>query len=210
MALTKEDVANRALKYLGVDTIDDLDGDEPEAETMNIQFENVYETLLADTTWYFTIGYQELSKNTTNSADPNWEFEYSLPSEGFIHDIDVIDKDAGCPVAYEVVGDTKVFSNTDGVVMKYVKKPDINVLPPWFLNYFILSLAVAASEDLRADNQIVSRVIELALQAKETALLRNTQVGSKRRAKRPSRLRMIRTHGVSSIKRGPGIIPETV
>lgn len=209
MAITKEDIVNRALKYLGTDPIDDLDGDEPEATTMNILFDHVIETLLGDTVWYFTIKSQELSKSTTKPDDPNWEYEYSLPTEGFIHDIDVIDKDTGVSVAYEVVGDAKVYTNTDGVKMKYVQKPDINTLPPWFLNYLVLSLAAAAAEDLRADNQIALRAIELAQTAKETALLRNTQVGSKRYARAPSRLRQQRKIGASHTWYGPRALPET-
>lgn len=139
MSENKIDVCNSALSLIGAPTITSFDDGSREAEVCTQLYDHTYETLLAEADWNFAQSDVELARSTTTPTDPNYQYQYLLPSDR-MSVVEFYDN-AGCEVRdYHIQGDYVLASDTK-LFVKYNTKPAENELPSWFERYLVVRLA---------------------------------------------------------------------
>ena len=144
MAETNVELMNVALTRLGAPKISNEDELTREAEVMTTLFDPVYENILSQTNWNSAIVDTELARTSTTPTDPNYLYAYALPTDYF-NTVTVYDN-SGVAITSFVHQNAEILSNSARVFLKYVQKPAVNELPPWFTMLFALQLAVSAQE----------------------------------------------------------------
>ncbi|MEG3618244.1 hypothetical protein V5T82_07270 [Magnetovibrio sp. PR-2] len=149
MSQTKFDIASGALTRLGGNTIQDFSEDSHEATVVANIYDSLFEQALTEYNWNFAKKNTQLSKTTSTPVDPNWSYEYALPSD-YLRAVQVMNT-AGGGLTYASdysIEQQFVYANQDGLLMKYLYKPDESNLPPWFVYYFQSALAYHICEPI--------------------------------------------------------------
>ena len=167
MALTKVDIANRALLRLDAETISSFDDGSDAANVLAQLYDHTYLLVLTERAWNFAITDRELAQDATAPTDPNWTYQYLLPSD-YLNVVRYYGSGGGEITRYSRQGD-RVLTNHSTLFIKYTRKPDENELPPWFVNYLVLAVAHTIAEAVVAEGSVQDRIAAELRSARITA-----------------------------------------
>ncbi len=142
MALTKVQVISNALLELGHQPITSLTDGDQLVVAAESAFDFKLPSVLAQGNWRFACQIAELSLTTEiPPAHSQWGSIYLLPA-GYLKTIRLI------PNIYqwEIFSGYKLYTvaqppNPQPLLMEYIFQPDVSLLPPHFVDYFIYEIA---------------------------------------------------------------------
>ncbi len=133
MAVTKIDIASRALIMIGSNPISSFTDDTTEALVTNNIYEEIIESTLCRARWRFATEQQQLSL-LANAPTGKYEYAYQIPtSPQCLQITSITDNDVN--IQYARYGD-KIFVDGHGsqskLIMDYVFRQDESEFPPYF------------------------------------------------------------------------------
>jgi|TARA_A100001011_G_scaffold240846_1_gene248821 hypothetical protein len=133
MAVTKIDIASRALIMIGSNPISSFTDDTTEALVTNNIYEEIIESTLCRARWRFATEQQQLSL-LANTPTGKYEYAYQIPtSPQCLQITSITDNDVN--IQYARYGD-KIFVDGHGsqskLIMDYVFRQDESEFPPYF------------------------------------------------------------------------------
>lgn len=140
MALTKYQLCSRALLKIGANTISSFDEGTVEAEVAGNLYDSARDTVLSAHPWSFATGQTTLGKL---DASPLADFDhaYQLPTD-FLRALSLgetsLETGRGAPYR---IHERRIHTNTDGVILTYIFRPDESTFPPFFDTALIARLA---------------------------------------------------------------------
>ena len=138
MAVSKVQIANRALQKLGAKRISSLEQDHPNARSMNAAFELVRDTELRRYAWSFAIKRDSIAADGDDSLWGNWN-RYSLPND-FIRLIR--DDESGSHVDWKIEGLYILSKDASPLEIRYIARiEDPNYYDALFIEAFAGRLA---------------------------------------------------------------------
>lgn len=162
--MAKVDIANKALLFLGEDTITSFNDESISAQTMNVFFDSCAKHLLASHNWVFARQRATLTQ-VGGHSDPVYEYAYQLPSNC----LKVICAD-GDDVVWRRYKD-QLWTNVTSITVEYIENVDTSLYSPGFekaLQYYLaaeVSRSICESstkrqEALEAYTQAIVEAIE--------------------------------------------------
>ena len=190
MALTDIDITNRALTRIGAPTITSFDDGSREAEVMTQLYDHTFDTLITEAKWNFAVKDVELSSDVTTPTDPNFDYQYLVPSD-YVQLVCVLST-SGMPIRdYTRQGDY-ILTNYNRVFAKYLYKPSETELPAWFINYLVVTLAHDSVENLVGVWRVQDSLAQQWQYARQTAYRMDNIENPAKDALAPSRYVSVR------------------
>tara|TARA_R110002012_G_scaffold57915_1_gene149596 strand:+ start:19421 stop:20035 length:615 start_codon:yes stop_codon:yes gene_type:complete len=173
MAVTKVDIAARALVMIGASPISSFTDDSTEGLVTNNIYEEIVEATLTRHRWRFATGQKQLSLLTTTPVG-RWEYAYQMPTDPLVLQIiTVTSSDVVIPYnRYEDKIYVDGYGSTSTVVMDYIFRQDESKFPPYFrlaLEYKLASIYAGA---VARDAGMIKQFDELA--ERQLLIARNT------------------------------------
>ena len=170
MAVTKIDIASRALIMIGANPISSFTDGSTEALVVNNIYEEIVEATLTRHKWRFATGQKQLS---LLSAAPTgrYEYAYQIPASPLcLQIIAVTSNDHAIPFSrYEDKIYLDGYGSTSTVIMDYIFRQDESKFPPYFrlaLEYKLASIyAGAVARDagmIKEFNELAERQLLIA------------------------------------------------
>lgn len=156
--MAKVDVANKALIYLGEQTITSFNDSNDAARTMKILYDSTKRFLLRSHNWGFAKQRKTLTKLGGHS-DTRWQYAYAYPSDC----LKVWSADGDC-TKWERFGD-QIWSNTDPFTIEYSKEVDEALFCPAFEKAFQYYLAAEVAMALSGSSTVRDKCEQKYLQA---------------------------------------------
>jgi hypothetical protein len=193
LSFTKYDVATQASFELGGQAVQSFTDDGTrEAEVFGNIYATVLDDLLSTAFWSFATRTFELSRLADAPANPNFAYQYQLPSD-HVSTREAMDE-GGTPVAYIIEGE-RVLANASRLLLRYVFRPDESTMPPWFVRLLVLKLAHAAAEPLAGMGSVKDRLAQELAQKLDQARITEARGEPNRSAIAPSRITQARAAG---------------
>jgi len=173
MAVTKVDVAARALVMIGASPISSFADDSTEGLVTNNIYEEIVEATLTRHRWRFATGQKQLSLLTATPIG-RWEYAYQMPTSPLVLQIITVSvSDVVIPYArYEDKIYVDGYGSTSTVIMDYIFRQDESKFPPYFrlaLEYKLASIYAGA---VARDAGMIKQFDELA--ERQLLIARNT------------------------------------
>lgn len=157
MAVTKVDIASRALVLVGANPISSFTDNSTEALITNTIYEEVVESTLAESHWRFAMGQKQLSL-LADAPVTRYEYAYQMPSDPAVITIMTV-TNSDNPIPYARYED-KIYLNGYGseskVFMDYVFRQDESLFPTYFRLALIYKLASAYGGSLGRDADLIN------------------------------------------------------
>ena len=157
MAVTKVDIASRALVLVGANPISSFTDNSTEALITNTIYEEVVESTLAESHWRFAMGQKQLSL-LADAPVTRYEYAYQMPSDPAVITIMTV-TNSDNPIPYARYED-KIYLNGYGseskVFMDYVFRQDESLFPTYFRLALIYKLASAYGGSLGRDTDLIN------------------------------------------------------
>jgi|TARA_Y100000114_G_scaffold150485_1_gene166045 hypothetical protein len=157
MAVTKVDIASRALIMIGANPISSFTDGTTESLVVNTIYEEIVESTLTRARWRFATGQQQLSFLTDTPAG-RFEYAYQLPTSPQLLQILAITVNDQ-PIPYSRYED-KIYMNSYGnestVIMDYIFRQDESLFPPYFRLALELKLASIFAGSIARDSALVN------------------------------------------------------
>ncbi|MGE0190312.1 MAG: hypothetical protein AB7G80_09530 [Dongiaceae bacterium] len=180
MALTKEQVANRALALIGADPITSFtDDDSQEALFCTQIYDGLVEALLTDKPWRFAMKQAELDRLVAEPVG-RWTAAYELPAD-LLRLQAVTCNDV--PINYDRY-DGKIFSDSDVndvIVADYIYKANPTEWLPYFTQAFVFYFAGMLGGALARDADLVEKYEKLGEKWMQKAATIDSQSQTTRR-----------------------------
>lgn len=152
---TKFEIVTRA--YLSIDAapIQSFTGNTDEEVWAANNYEHFRRAELSSIPWNFATKYAVLTKTVNTPLDGRWQYEY-LPPPNLLRLLAVYQSSGSDQIPYEAAQD-RVYTNTDGVLAKFIADVDTGDLPPYFEDRLIARLAAEAAEALSGEDRMIER-----------------------------------------------------
>tara|TARA_R100001082_G_scaffold79805_1_gene47090 strand:+ start:97 stop:705 length:609 start_codon:yes stop_codon:yes gene_type:complete len=162
MAVTKVDIASRALIMIGANPISSFTDDNTEALVTNNIYEEIVEATLTRHKWRFAIGQKQLSLLTA-SPTGRYEYAYQIPSSPqCLHIIAVTSNDKSIPYnRYEDKIYLDGYGSSSTLIMDYIFRQDESQFPPYFRLALEYKLASIYAGSVARDAAMVREFDEL-------------------------------------------------
>jgi hypothetical protein len=170
MATTKTSIISNSVTLLGNSPITTLDNANDLVTAAEQAFDMLLPSVLSNNNWRFAVQIQQLSKTLeTPPTESLYSAVYLLPA-GFLKTIRVYPHNYN----WEIFENKKIYTtfNSDTpFLMEYVFQPDISLLPPYFVNYFVFEIAayLALSNAQKPEYYNVLEAKRIALQGSAAA-----------------------------------------
>lgn len=162
MAVTKVDIASRALVMIGANPISSFTDDNTEALTVNNIYEEIVEATLTRARWRFATGQQQLSLLT---AGPTGRFEYAYQMPTSPQVLQILAVTCNDALLQYSRYEDKIYLNGYGssstVIMDYLFRQDESKFPPYFRHALVYKLASAFGGALARDAAIIREYDQL-------------------------------------------------
>tara|TARA_Y100000004_G_scaffold172571_1_gene209530 strand:+ start:704 stop:1312 length:609 start_codon:yes stop_codon:yes gene_type:complete len=173
MAVTKIDIASRALIMIGSNPISSFTDDTTEALVTNNIYEEIIESTLCRARWRFATEQQQLSL-LANAPTGRYEYAYQIPtSPQCLQIISITENDIN--IQYARYGD-KIFVDGHGsqskLIMDYIFRQDESEFPPYFRLAVEYKLASVFAGAIARDSAMVREFDNLA--ERQILIARNT------------------------------------
>lgn len=155
MTITNIDLCARALTLLGADPIQSFDEGTVEAEVLGNLYTHIYQSLLTEKNWNFATKDASLNQIVDAPTDTNWLYQYQRPTDA-LKILDAEDQ-SWRSTKYMPEGDV-ILSNESVLNLKYIYNVDESNMPPWFVDYLVLKLAVMSCQAITAEYEIRDRL----------------------------------------------------
>ena len=170
MAVTKVDIASRALIMIGASPISSFSDDSTEGLVTNNIYEEIVEATLTRHRWGFATGQKQLSLLSSTPVG-RWEYAYQMPADPAVLQIITVTSN-DTVLRYERYED-KIYldgyGSTSTVIMDYIFRQDESKFPPYFrlaLEYKLASIyAGAVARDagmIKEFNELAERQLLIA------------------------------------------------
>ena len=174
MAVTKIDIASRALIMIGSNPISSFTDDTTEALVTNNIYEEIIESTLCRARWRFATEQQQLSL-LANAPTGRYEYAYQIPtSPQCLQIISITENDIN--IQYARYGD-KIFVDGHGsqskLIMDYIFRQDESEFPPYFRLAVEYKLASVFAGAIARDSAMVREFDNLA--ERQILIARNTE-----------------------------------
>ena len=174
MAVTKIDIASRALIMIGSNPISSFTDDTTEALVTNNIYEEIIESTLCRARWRFATEQQQLSL-LANAPTGRYEYAYQIPtSPQCLQIISITENDVN--IQYARYGD-KIFVDGHGsqskLNMDYIFRQDESEFPPYFRLAVEYKLASVFAGAIARDSAMVREFDNLA--ERQILIARNTE-----------------------------------
>lgn len=131
--MTKGELCNRALSFIGCKKITSLDGTEKEAVICKQVVDNCIEKILSEHDWCSALSYTTLPR-LLKTPPFKYQYVYALPSD-YVKLVEISIKD------YERCG-REIFTNAEKIELKYMKMPsNTETLDIWVEDTIIFYIA---------------------------------------------------------------------
>lgn len=168
MASIINDIINAALLKVGATKISNLTDGSPNANFMNIRYEQVRDSALQRHPWNFAIKRTQLAQLASTPAI-KFDFEYQLPTD-YLRAVTVSDNDQGQGVVDHRVEGGKILTSSDQCWLVYISRiTDPNAMQPLFREYLSALLAREAAMGIANSNTLSELMREEAERAERRA-----------------------------------------
>lgn len=172
MAVTKVNICNQALIFLGEKTIISLDDETRQGELCSTFFDNTRETMLRQHPWNFALKRKLLTQDTTNPAW-EWQKQYILPAD-YLRIINVYP----LRMEYAVEGN-RLLCNESEVGIKYIyNNTDYNSWTPDFAQLVAARLAVLLTHTITDKSSLTQQAMAWYKESEKMAKGIESQEGS--------------------------------
>jgi|TARA_E500000318_G_scaffold108160_1_gene118496 hypothetical protein len=156
MAVTKVDIASRALIMMGAQPISSFSDDSTEALVVNNIYEEIVESSLTRHRWRFATGQKQLSL-LADAPVGRYTYAYQMPTNPLVLKISAITvNDYSIP--YDRYED-KIYVNDYGsqstVIMDYIFRQDESQFPPYFRLALEFQLASVFAGSIARDSGMI-------------------------------------------------------
>ncbi len=144
MSLTPYQLCSRALIKIGANTISSFDEGTAEAEVASNLYGSTRDAVLSAHPWSFATGQMTPPKL---AASPLADFDcaYQLPNDFLrVLSLGETDRQTGRGAFYRI-HEQRIHTNTDGVLLTYIFRPDESIFPAFFNNALIARLSAEFS-----------------------------------------------------------------
>lgn len=143
MALTRVQIISQALTLMGKQPIMNLTNQSPIATAADQCFDMLLQATLSESFWRFTCKIVELQMNLNTPIGGYWFYAYTLPNDylKLIHlwphqyDFELY-AGPNAPLLF-----TNFNNANQPLFLEYQFLPDVSLLPPYFVKYFIFEIA---------------------------------------------------------------------
>ncbi len=147
MALTVYQLCSRALLKIGANTISSFDEGTAEAEIAGNLYGSARDALLSAHPWSFATG-QITPPKLAASPLADFQCAYQLPNDFLrVLSLGETDMKTGRGVLYRI-HERRIHTNTDGVMLTYIFRPDESIFPAFFDAALIARLSAEFSMPL--------------------------------------------------------------
>lgn len=163
MAVTKVDIASRALIFIGAKAISSFSDDNTEAVVTNNIYEEIVESSLTRHRWRFATGQKQLSL-LTDAPTGRYAYAYQLPADPAVLQIIAVTVN-DYNINYNRYED-KIYVNDYGsnntVIMDYIFRQDESKFPPYFRLALEFQLASIYAGSIARDSGMIKEYSERA------------------------------------------------
>ncbi len=163
MAVTKVDIASRALIFIGAKAISSFSDDSTEAVVTNNIYEEIVESSLTRHRWRFATGQKQLSL-LTDAPTGRYSYAYQLPADPAVLQIIAVTVN-DYNINYNRYED-KIYVNDYGsnntVIMDYIFRQDESKFPPYFRLALEFQLASIYAGSIARDSGMIKEYSERA------------------------------------------------
>lgn len=138
MALSSIALCSRALLKIGANTIASFDEGTAESEVAANLYPSVRDGLISAYPWSFATGQMTLAKLVATPV-ADFDFAYQLPAD-FLRVLSAGVSGRGRGIDYRIA-ERRLHTNTDGVTLTYIFRPDETEFPPFFDQVLIARLS---------------------------------------------------------------------
>ena len=147
MALTPYQLCSRALLKIGANTISSFDEGTAEAEVAGNLYDSIRDAVLSSHPWSFATGQMTPPKL---AAIPlaDFDYAYQLPADFLrVLSLGETDRQTGRGAFYRI-HERRIHTDTDGVLLTYIFRPDESIFPAFFDTALIARLSAEFSMPL--------------------------------------------------------------
>jgi len=138
MSDTAITLCSKALIKIGAKSITSFEEETAESEVALQLYEPTLQNLLASYPWRFALTQKTLARLTEKPVS-DYQYAYQLPNDCVrVLSAGVNVKSSG--LNYKIVGQ-KLYSNAASVVLNYIRRPEENTFPPFFVDALVGKLA---------------------------------------------------------------------
>ncbi len=163
MAVTKVDIASRALIFIGAKAISSFSDDSTEAVVTNNIYEEIVESSLTRHRWRFATGQKQLSL-LTDAPTGRYSYAYQLPADPAVLQIIAVTVN-DYNINYNRY-ENKIYVNDYGsnntVIMDYIFRQDESKFPPYFRLALEFQLASIYAGSIARDSGMIKEYSERA------------------------------------------------
>ena len=138
MSDTAITLCSKALIKIGAKSITSFEEDTAEAEVANQLYEPTLQNLLASYPWRFALTQKTLAQLTEKPIS-DYQYAYQLPND-CVRVLSAGQNVKSSGLNYKIVGQ-KLYTNSEAVVLNYIRRPEENTFPAFFTDALIGKLA---------------------------------------------------------------------
>ena len=138
MSDTAITLCSKALVKLGAKSITSFEEDTTEAEVVHQLYEPTLQNLLASYPWRFALTQKTLA-HLTESPTSDYQYAFQLPND-CVRVLSAGQNLKSSGIKYQIVGQ-KLYTNANEVVLNYIRRPEENTFPAFFVQALIGKLA---------------------------------------------------------------------
>ena len=160
------DIVSQALVKLGDNPIASFDEGTTSATMASAVYATERDALLSTKDWGFAVRTEKLAA-TTDHLESDYDFQYQIPDD-FIRAVSLglSDSARSKGIEYDIC-ENRIYTDADGVYLKYVSRVDENYMPAFFVAALVDKLAAVLCipiTDNSARSEGLSRVARLSEQ----------------------------------------------
>lgn len=170
---------NQALVYCGISQKIEDESDTPFARNIVAMFDGVFDDIASESEWNFTISFQELSQIDETPIDKNYLYSYQVPSDVLVIK-GLIGKNTGdkiydYQIVYKSSTETKIFTNEENIILRYVRDVDAGAISGVFASYIAAQLAYECANALVVDTKKLGKVEKIRNEKRAAAMFADAQ-----------------------------------
>ena len=138
MSDTAITLCSKALIKIGAKSITSFQEDTAESEVANQLFEPTLQNLLASCPWRFALTQKTLAR-LTDKPISDYQYAFQLPND-CVRVLSAGQNVKSAGLNYKIVGQ-RLYTNAESVVLNYIRRPEENTFPAFFVDALIGKLA---------------------------------------------------------------------
>ena len=138
MSNTAITLCSKALIKIGAKSITSFEEETAEAEVANQLYEPTLQNLLASYPWRFALTQKNLAR-LTESPVSDYQYAFQLPND-CVRVLSAGQNIKSSGLNYKIVGQ-KLYTNSETVILNYIRRPEENSFPAFFVDALVGKLA---------------------------------------------------------------------